>query len=93
MSEYRPTAKQEQAIREYLNEAVTPLLEQVLVKKLGQAMTFAADELLQPKKEWQSLTELEHTEIASACGCASADWVFYGLEVEKKVKEKNYDKR
>jgi len=51
--------KQEEALREYLQEAIVPLIEQVLVKKLGQAMTFAAEQLMQPKREWQGLTEEE----------------------------------
>ena len=51
------TPKQEEALRDYLQEVITPLFEQVLVKKLGQAMTFATKELIQPKREWQGLTE------------------------------------
>ncbi len=51
------TPKQEEALREYLQEVITPLIEQVLVKKLGQAMTFAKEELIQPKREWVGLTE------------------------------------
>lgn len=43
------TPKQEAALREYLQEAIVPLIEQVLVKKLGQAMSFAAEQLIQPK--------------------------------------------
>ena len=35
------TPKQEEALRDYLQEAIVPLIEEVLVKKLGQAMTFA----------------------------------------------------
>jgi len=51
MKKYEPTIKQEQAIREYLHEAVIPLIEDVLVKKLGQAMSFCSKELAKPKKE------------------------------------------
>ena len=40
------TPKQEEALREWLQEAIVPLIEQVLVKKLGQAMTYAATELV-----------------------------------------------
>ncbi len=40
--------KQEEALRDYLREAVVPLIEDVLAKKLGQAMTFAKEELAQP---------------------------------------------
>ena len=46
---YETTPKQEQAIREWLQEAIVPLIEQVLVKKLGQAMSFAAKEVVEPK--------------------------------------------
>ena len=41
------------------------------------------------EREWQELTVEEHTQIAIACGCASADWLHYGLTVERKLKEKN----
>ena len=51
MGNYTPTPKQEQAIRDFLQEAIVPLIEQVLVKKLGQAISFAAEQLIQPKRE------------------------------------------
>lgn len=57
------TPKQEEALRDYLREAVVPLIEDVLAKKLGQAMTFAKEELVQPKREWQGLTEDERDTI------------------------------
>ena len=53
------TPKQEQALRDYLQEAIVPLIEQVLVKKLGQAMTFAAQEVVSPKRTWVGLTDEE----------------------------------
>lgn len=43
-------------------------------------------------REWVSLTEEEHTELAIQCGCLSIDWVFYGAAVEAKLKEKNGNK-
>jgi len=43
------TPKQEQALREYLQESILPLVEEVIVKKLGQAMTFAKEELTRPQ--------------------------------------------
>jgi hypothetical protein len=43
--DYQMTPKQEEALRDYLQEAIVPLIEEVLVKKLGQAMTFAKEEL------------------------------------------------
>ena len=90
MSAYQPTPRQEQAIREYLQEAVVPLIEQVLVKKLGQAMSFAAEQLVQPKREWQELTETEWREIDDR-----HDWrttqgrIDAAEEIETKLKEKN----
>ena len=57
------TPKQEAALREYLQEAIVPLIEQVLVKKLGQAMSFAAEQLVQPKREWVGLDRKEFLQI------------------------------
>lgn len=42
-----------------------------------------------PQRKWVGLTDKEHEQIAIDCGCASADWVFYGAAVERKLKEKN----
>jgi hypothetical protein len=57
------TPKQEEVLRDYLRETVVPLIEDVLTKKLGQAMTFAKEELAQSKREWQGLTEDERDTI------------------------------
>ena len=48
MSNYEPTREQEKAIREYLHESIVPLIEQVLVKKLGQAMSIGAPSTVTP---------------------------------------------
>lgn len=53
------TKEQENALREYLQESIVPLIEQVLVKKLGQAMTFAAEQLINPKHKLLALTDEE----------------------------------
>ncbi len=58
------TPEQDQALRDYLRESIIPLIEQVLVKKLGQAMTFAAEELIQPKRQWVGLSDEEVDYIA-----------------------------
>lgn len=42
-----------------------------------------------PQREWVGLTDEEHIQIAIDCGCLSADWVFYGAAIERKLKEKN----
>ena len=75
------TPKQEEALRDYLQEAIVPLIEQVLVKKLGQAMTFAAKEIIQPKREWQGLTEDERDAILRSEGS-----IFDAVEAILKAK-------
>ena len=57
------TPKQEEALRDYLQEAIVPLIEQVLVKKLGQAMTFAAQEVVSPQRK--PLTDEEIVKITA----------------------------
>ena len=49
----------------------------------------AQDGYVAPQRTWVGLSEQEHTELAIECGFLSADWVFYGAAVERKVKEKN----
>jgi len=84
----KPT--QEQALREYLREAIIPLIEDVLVKKIGQGMTFAAEELKRPKREWQGLTDEEYESMAEN---HVTDYFFdtlkYAHAIEAKLKEKN----
>jgi hypothetical protein len=91
MKEYEPTKEQEQAIREYLHKSIVPLIEQVLVKKLGQAMSYAAQELVNPKREWVGLTD---EEIEVLCDLSDdpkhGPWYLaYARFVEAKLKEKN----
>jgi len=76
------TPKQEDALLDYLQEVITPLIERVLVKKLGQAMTFAKEELIQAKREWHGLTEDERDAILRSEGS------IFDL-TETKLKEKN----
>ena len=76
------TPKQEDALRDYLQEVIVPLIEEVLVKKLGQAMTFAKEELKKPKREWHGLTEDERDTILRSEGS------IFDL-TEAKLKEKN----
>ena len=76
------TPKQEDALREYLQDVITPLIEEVLVKKLGQAMNFAKEELIKPKREWVGLTDDERDTILRSEGS------IFDL-TEAKLKEKN----
>jgi hypothetical protein len=58
---------------------------------LRQAMDYSMPlyTSLQPQRTWVGLTEQEHIELAIECGCLSADWLFYGAALERKIKEKN----
>jgi hypothetical protein len=86
MSAYDPTPQQEKAIREYLHESIVPLIEQVLVKKLGQAMSYAAQELVNPKREWQGLTDEDIEREFGFIDELLRDCVY---RTEAKLKEKN----
>lgn len=89
------TPKQEEALREWLQEAIVPLIEQVLVKKLGQAMSFAATELVQPKREWVGLTDEERNHARNAItysqlAMTAGEWTeAVQVETERRLKEKN----
>jgi hypothetical protein len=85
--DYQMTPKQEEALRDYLQEVIVPLIEEVLVKKLGQAMTFAKKEL--PKREWQGLTEDEVALIAADCSLVTPSDFYFYQAIEAKLKEKN----
>ena len=79
--------KQEEALREWLQEAIVPLIEQVLVKKLSQAMSYAASELVQPKRTWVGLTEEELQKILQEV--SGQGWKPLLESIEAKLKEKN----
>jgi hypothetical protein len=82
------TPKQEDALLDYLQEVITPLIEQVLVKKLGQAMSFAKEELIQPKREWVGLTNDEVNNFAAGCHLGnSVQSAIY--KAVARLKEKN----
>ena len=57
---YETTPKQEQAIRDWLQEAIVPLIEQVLVKKLGQAISFAAEQVVEPQRKPLTDEQIAH---------------------------------
>ena len=91
---YETTPKQDQAIREWLQASIVPLIEQVLVKKLGQAMSFAAQEFGKPEREWVGLTEPELHEISPTWPAPGQHWNYedvlaFARAVEAKLKEKN----
>ena len=82
------TKNQEKTLREFLHEAVVPLIEDVLVKKLGQAMSYAKEQIDTPKREWVGLTV---DEILN-CYKDNLDrtmFVYIVQTIEAKLKEKN----
>ncbi len=83
------TPKQEEALRDYLQEAIVPLIEQVLVKKLGQAMTFAAQEVVGPKRPWVGLNDLEVDELENEYMKSVQTAHQFLRAIEAKLKEKN----
>ena len=92
-TDYKPTPQQEKAIREYLHESIVPLIEQVLVKKLGQAMSYAAQELVNPKREWVGLTSREIYNEWEDSGVPFVEWDSFATiarAIEAKLKEKNH---
>ena len=63
------------------------LIDNELASASAECLQMA--EVITDQREWVGLTEQEHTELAIECGCLSADWVFYGAAVERKLKDKN----
>ena len=87
------TKNQEKTLREFLHSAVVPLIEDVLVKKLGQAMSYAKEQFTEPKREWVGLTDEELETIwldfhGSDC-IADGRIVSYERAIQAKLKEKN----
>jgi hypothetical protein len=92
MSEYETTREQDEVLRDWLQESIVPLIEQVLVKKIGQAMQYAAEELIQPKCEWQGLTDDEVDALWIPCSIIQAkdrQRQAFAKAIEAKLKEKN----
>lgn len=55
-----------------------------------QSQMVNVDSIENPEyKKWIGLTEQEHTQLAIDWGCLSADWVFYGAAIERKLRDKN----
>jgi len=78
------TKKREKVLREFLNAAVVPLIEDVLVKKLGQAMSYAKEQYKEPKREWVGLTDDEMFDAMD-----SYSELENGRKIEQLLKEKN----
>jgi len=51
--------EKEKTLRDFVHEAIVPLIEDVIVKKLYQALEVVASEIKSPRKEWVGLTSQE----------------------------------
>jgi hypothetical protein len=76
--------EKEKTLRDFVHEAIVPLIEDVIVKKLYQALEVVASEIKSPRKEWVSLTDDE----VVACW-ARPDLFAIAHAIEAKLKEKN----
>lgn len=86
------TKEQEKALREYLQESIVPLIEQVLVQKLGQGLSFAAEQLIQPKRTWEGLTD-EDKQIAFDDTQEGGGFWEFADAIEVILKRKNTQER
>lgn len=82
----------EKTLRDFVHEAIVPLIEDVLVKKLYQALEVVVSEIKPPRKEWVGLTEDEVENLMNATGIfggLTPDEIALARAIEAKLKEKN----
>jgi hypothetical protein len=84
--------EKEKTLRDFVHEAIVPLIEDVLVKKLYQALEVVVSEIKPPRKEWVGLTDEETlkqwhrtSEIIPMCD----HYKHFYRAIEAKLKEKN----
>jgi len=82
----------EKTLRDFVHEAIVPLIEDVLVKKLYQALEVVVSEIKPPRKEWVGLTDKEilnqwhkTSDIVPIC----ERYKHFARAIETKLKEKN----
>jgi hypothetical protein len=92
VDEWRPGGLKEQAITAIKQALTAPVQERNFCERCGKRLGSGIHTCTPPaaQRQWVGLTDEEHTQIAIDSGCMSADWVFYGAAVERKVKEKNF---
>ena len=80
----------EKTLRDFVHEAIVPLIEDVLVKKLYQALEVVVSEIKPPRKEWVGLTDDEiadvYVEWDNTNGTSFAD---FARTIEAQLKELN----
>lgn len=79
--------EKEKTLRDFVHEAIVPLIEDVIVKKLYQALEVVASEIKSPRKEWVGLTGDEIVEISESEENTGDVWM--ALNVQARLKEKN----
>jgi hypothetical protein len=77
--------EKEKTLRDFVHEAIVPLIEDVIVKKLYQALEVVASEIKSPRKEWVGLTDGEIKNILD-CG---REGLIDIKKAEQILKEKN----
>lgn len=80
--------EKEKTLRDFVHEAIVPLIEDVIVKKLYQALEVVASEIKSPRKEWVGLTDEEIPTFDYATPQFLAEKKF-ARAIEAKLKEKN----
>lgn len=82
--------EKEKTLRDFVHEAIVPLIEDVLVKKLYQALEVVVSEIKPPRKEWVGLTDEEFKFIASKYLLNTSSGLgYFQEEIEAKLKDKN----
>lgn len=76
----------EKTLRDFVHEAIVPLIEDVLVKKLYQALEVVVSEIKPPRKEWVGLTDEEIRDIHWS---KPMDEYSYARAIEAKLKGEN----
>ena len=78
----------EKTLRDFVHEAIVPLIEDVLVKKLYQALEVVVSEIKPPRKEWVGLTNDEINDFSAGCHLGKSVQSAI-CQAAAKLKEKN----
>lgn len=79
----------EKTLRDFVHEAIVPLIEDVLVKKLYQALEVVASEIKPPRKPWVGLTDKEILDLWISNHKDTGATDAFARAIEAKLKEKN----
>lgn len=79
----------EKTLRDFVHEAIVPLIEDVLVKKLYQALEVVVSEIKPPRKEWVSLDMEDVAECLVTEKDGSIKPISFARKLDDKLREKN----